>query len=201
MIKAILFDFGGVLVRTEDQGGRRVWEQRLGLGERALSKLVFDGEAARQATLGRGTSAEVWAHVGQTLGLDAAQLAACQADFWRGDALDTQLVDLLRRLRPRYKTAILSNAWSDAREAFTRQFGLGAVVDDIIISAEEGVAKPDARIYQIAAVRLGVQPAECVFVDDFAENVAGARAAGMRAIHYTAGMDMAAALRAEGVAV
>ena len=55
----------------------------------------------------------------------------------------------------------------------------------MIISAEMGVMKPDARIYQVALEKLGVLPSESVFLDDFPENVTGARAVKMHAIHFT----------------
>ena len=55
----------------------------------------------------------------------------------------------------------------------------------MIISAEAGAMKPDARIYQIALENLGVAPAEFVFLDDFQANVEGARVVGMAAIHFT----------------
>jgi putative hydrolase of the HAD superfamily len=201
MIKALLFDFGGVLVRTEDWSGRRRWETRLGLAERALDAAVFNSEVARRASRGEGTVAEVWADVARALRLDAEQLDECRRDFWAGDKLDLALVALIQSLRPRYKTAILSNAWNDARENFTRLFGLDRAFDQMIISAEEGVTKPDPRAYRLAAERLGVQPEEVVFVDDFIENVNGARAVGMRAIHYRPGLDVRAALASLGVAV
>lgn len=201
MIKAVIFDFGGVIVRTEDTAGRRRWEERLGLEPKALDALVFDCDAAVAATLGQAPESEVWAHVARTLRLDDEQLQACQADFWGGDRLDTDLLALIRSLRPRYKTGILSNAWSRAREAFTQRFGLDQAVDDILISAEEGISKPDPRIYQLAADRLGVRAEEAVFVDDFAHNVEAARAVGMQGVHYRAGMDVRAALEALGVEI
>jgi epoxide hydrolase-like predicted phosphatase len=55
----------------------------------------------------------------------------------------------------------------------------------MIVSAEVGVMKPDARIYRIALEKLGVAPAEAVLLDDFPKNVEGARAVGMAAIHFT----------------
>jgi putative hydrolase of the HAD superfamily len=201
MIKALIFDFGGVLVRTEDWSGRRRWETRLGLAERALDAAVFNSQVSRRASRGEVTVAEVWADVARALKLDAAQLDECRRDFWAGDKLDVDLVALVASLRPRYKTAILSNAWNDARENFTRLFGLDRAFDQMIISAEEGVTKPDPRAYLLAAERLGVQPEEAVFVDDFIENVEGARAVGMQAIHYQPGLDVRAALAALGVAV
>jgi epoxide hydrolase-like predicted phosphatase len=199
-IRAVLFDLGGVLVRTEDAAGRRKWEAQLGLAEREVDRLVFDCDAAIRATMGEAPAEAVWEHVGKWLKLDGAQLVDFQRDFWSGDRLDLELVSLLKSLRPRYKTAILSNAWSNARESFTQMFHLDEIVDLIIISSEERLAKPDARLYQRAALRLGVAPVEAVLVDDFVANVEGARAAGMQAIHYQPEMDVRGELEKMGIA-
>jgi len=134
--------------------------------------------------VGRATEADIWQHVADTFSLDDETLGQLMRDFWSGDQLDTELVEFVRSLRPRYRTAILSDAWPGVRDVFTQVFGLDAVVDEIIISAEEGIAKPDPRIFRIAAERLGVRPQEAIFVDDRPENVLGARAVGMRAIQF-----------------
>jgi putative hydrolase of the HAD superfamily len=134
--------------------------------------------------VGRATEADVWQHVADTFSLDDETLGQLIRDFWSGAQLDTELVEFVRSLRPRYRTAILSDAWPGVRDVFTQVFGLDAVVDKIIISAEEGIAKPDPRIFRIAAERLGVRPQEAVFVDDRPENVQGARAVGMRGIQF-----------------
>ncbi len=184
LIRAVIFDMGGVILRTESQEGRRKWESRLGLKERGLSDAVFGSEASARATTGQGMDADVWKSVASVFHLNDVQLEELQRDFWSDDRVDATLVQFLRDLRPRYKTAILSNAWFGAREAISNKFGLGTVVDVIVISAEEGIAKPDARIYRIAAERLGIQPTEAVFVDDMAENVATARVVGMRGVQF-----------------
>ncbi len=199
MIKAIVFDFGGVLVRTEDPAGRRQWEARLGLGQGELDHLVFHSDVALRATVGDATDAAVWEHVAATLKLAAEQMAAFQADFWAGDKLDQDLVALIASLRPGYQTAILSNYWSNGRELIARTYGLEQAVDVIIISSEERLAKPDPRLYQRVAERLGVQPGEIVLVDDFIANVEGAQAAGWQTIHYRAGLDVRAELGQLGV--
>jgi putative hydrolase of the HAD superfamily len=180
----VIFDFGDVLFRTEDPSGHRKWEQRLGLPEGGLTSIVFESEVANRSMVGEATEADVWEHVAATFDLNDEHLRELWRDFWSGDRVDAELVRFLGGLRPRYKTAILSNAWPGAREVFTQVLGLGDVVDEMIISAEEGVAKPDARIYHIAVGRLGVQPEETVFVDDMAENVQGARAVGIRSIQF-----------------
>jgi len=183
-IRAVIFDMGGVILRTESQAGRRKWEQRLGLKERGLSDIVFGSEASARASIGLGTEADVWKNIASVFHLSGDQLQELERDFWADDRIDAALVEFIRGLRPRCKTAILSNAWSGARAAISNEFGLGAAVDAIIVSAEEGIAKPDARIYHIAAERLGVLQAEAVFVDDMAENVDAARAVGMRGVQF-----------------
>ncbi len=184
-IRAVIFDFGSVLVQLEDPSGRQEWEERLGLAEGELAELVFASEVAARASVGQLPEAAVWEHVAATFGLDDAQLRQLRRDFWAGDRLDAELVAFVRSLRPRYKTAILSNAWGGARQMFAQVYGLGDAVDTMVISAEEGVAKPHPRIYHIAVERLDMRPEEAVFVDDMAKNVEGARAVGMRGVHFT----------------
>ncbi|MDH7489731.1 MAG: HAD family phosphatase [Anaerolineae bacterium] len=183
-VQAVIFDMGGVLLRSESESGRRKWEQRLGLAEGELAAIVFNSPVSQKATVGLATDEDVWAHVASRLGLDDETLRQLRRDFWSGDRADAELAGFLRSLRPRYKTAILSNAWPGARKALTERWGLADAVDEMIISAEEGVAKPDPAIYHIALQRLGVRPAEAVFVDDMAANVEAARALGMYAVQF-----------------
>ena len=154
-IRAVIFDFGGVLVRTEDAGGRRKWEQRLGLPLGEMERLVFGSELTGQSMVGRATQTDIWRHIGARFGLDDETLLQVRRDFRSGDRVDGELVQFLRGLRTRYKTAILSNAWPGARRMFVEYFGLGEAVDDFIISSEEGIAKPDARIYHVALATSG----------------------------------------------
>ena len=185
MIKGIIFDIGGVLIRTHDQSYRRKWETRLGLEPGGAARLIFDSDLGRQAQVGRVTLREVWAWAGELLGLSADELAAFERDFWAGDRLDRDLIRYIQGLRVRYRTAFLSNAWQRDGRAMAEELGLADCFDAYVVSAEVGVAKPDPRIYHITLERLDVLPAEAVFVDDFIENVEAARRIGMQAIHFT----------------
>jgi putative hydrolase of the HAD superfamily len=98
--------------------------------------------------------------------------------------VDYELVDYIRALRPKYRTALLSNAWDNLRSVLTDTWKIADAFNCLTISAEEGIMKPDAQIYQIALDRAGVAPDEAVFVDDFAHNIQGARAVGMHGIHF-----------------
>jgi len=77
------------------------------------------------------------------------------------------------------RLGVITNNGPEVRRWLQDQFDLADLVDVVVISGEEGIAKPDARVYRIAAQRLGVSVNECVFVDDRPDNVDGATAAGM----------------------
>lgn len=199
IIRAVIFDVGGVLVRTRDHAGRQAWEARLGLGAGEAEAIVLNSEMGRRAQRGEITTAALWAWVAERLGL-GDDLDAFRRDFWRGDAVDEALVGLIRRLRPRYQLAIISNA-SDSLLPTLSEYGLAEKFDLIVGSAAEGVMKPHPEIYRRALARLGRAPQEAVFIDDAPANVAGARAVGMAAIHFTPGIDLEGELRRLGVAV
>jgi len=98
------------------------------------------------------------------------------------EQLNTELAQFVSDLRPDYMIATICNGGS--REAVNRKFRLGELVDLMLFDGEEGVAKPDARIFQLALTRLGVQPHEVVFVDDQERNVEAARRLGMYTVHF-----------------
>jgi HAD superfamily hydrolase (TIGR01509 family) len=183
-IRAVYFDLGGVIVRTGDREPRTKLAERLGMTYEELAKAVFENESSLRASLGAVSPHEHWADVIQHLGLPPSEADSVQREFFAGDSLDLDLINFIRSLRPKYRTGLLSNAWSDMREYLVGQ-KIDDAFDQLIISAEVGIMKPDARIYQLALQKLGVTPAEAVFVDDFTVNVEGARAVGMHAIQFT----------------
>jgi epoxide hydrolase-like predicted phosphatase len=183
-IKAVIFDFGGVMVRTIDPSGREKWEKILGLSRGELAQQVFDSEVSTQAQLGLVPQDAVWQHVAELHHLNPQDLQQLQEDFWSGDRLDMELVEFLRSLRPSFKTAILSNAWDGARRRFREEYRVEDAVDLIVISAEEMMAKPDPQIFALIARRMGILPEEAIFLDDFPVNIQAARKAGFNAVLF-----------------
>lgn len=98
------------------------------------------------------------------------------------EQLNPRMLQLLKRLHPRYQLATICNGGS--REAMNRKFRLGKLVDLMVFDDEEGVSKPGERIYQLTLARLNMQPNETVFVDDKAENIEAARHLGMHTVHF-----------------
>ena len=183
-LKAAIFDFGGVLVRTSDWTLRRRWETELGLVPGQSEDIVFGKETAYGCQIGIVSDADHWRWVQQRLCLSEENVVRFRRDFFASDYLDGDLVAYIDRLHARFHVGLLSNASSNAREFFARQYDLLGHFDSVTISAEEGVMKPDARIFQIALGRAGVRADEAVFVDDALANVEAARALGMQAVHF-----------------
>jgi epoxide hydrolase-like predicted phosphatase len=94
---------------------------------------------------------------------------------------EPSMLDVVRDLRRGgIKTALVSNSWGFSYPRET----LGDLFDELVISGEVGIRKPDPEIYLLAARTLGVPPGACVFVDDLAENIRGAAAVGMIGVHH-----------------
>jgi epoxide hydrolase-like predicted phosphatase len=181
-IQAIIFDVGNVIVREGVPTRRLEWEQRLGLAPGELTRLVNASEPAAHAASGEVSERQVWQTIGAQLGLADSQIGELQRDFWACEQLDTTLVAFIQNLRPRYKIAILSNAWSDARFFHNTKYQMNTWVDTAVYSAEVKLLKPDPRIYQLVLDQLNLPASECVFVDDKPANIQAAQALGMMTV-------------------
>lgn len=128
------------------------------------------GPAAwRGGSIGTISEEDVQRAITERLGLDGERRAEFMADIWReylGTA-NTELIEYARQLRPRYRTAIISNSFVGAREREQAAYGFEDLVDEIVYSHECGMSKPDPGIYALTCERLGVEPAQMVFLDDY----------------------------------
>jgi len=184
MIKAVIFDLGGVILRTVDQGPRQALAARLGVSPHDLYHEVFSSDSARLATLGKISTADHWETISKPLHLTAEELPGAVQQFWDGDRLDRSLLASIRSLRRQYRTGLLSNAFDNLRGLMENEWKIANAFDELIISAEVGLMKPDHRIYLLALERLHVIPGEAIFVDDVGENVDAARWVGLRGVQF-----------------
>ena len=182
-IKAVFFDLGGVILRTEDPEPRTKLAESLALTYTEIDRLVFENESSKKASLGFINETQHWMNVAESLSQPESEVDHLRTEFFAGDVVDADLVALIRSLRPARKVGVISNAWSGMREWMDAR-NIGDAFDDMVISAEIGFAKPDPRIYQAALQNLNVDPGESVFLDDLLRNVEAARKVGMYAIHF-----------------
>ena len=184
MIKTVIFDLGGVLVRTEDRLPRQLLAEKFGMTYEEMDSLVYGSPSSKEAGEGKISAEQHKETVLKTLGLPLDSFKSFGDEFWRGDRLDKKLVEFIEGLRGEYTTALLSNAWDDLRPLLVNLWKIDGIFDHIFISAEVKLAKPDPRIYQHVISELQQDPSEMIFVDDFIENVKAAKAEGLHAIHF-----------------
>jgi len=198
-IEAILFDWGGVLIDDPGPGLMDYCAKALGVD--------VDGYVAAHKRHGepfqKGEISEVvfWHRVCGDLERPAPEVASLWGAAFRAVySPRREVFDLARQLRETgYKTALLSNTEMAAMEFFG-ELGYD-MFDTLVFSCAEGTFKPERRIYEITAQRLGVDSERCVFVDDRQAFVDGAVAAGMSGVLYRDFRQVCQALREHGVAL
>jgi epoxide hydrolase-like predicted phosphatase len=187
-IQAVIFDFGGVLYHLPDRSWIRRWRRVLGLkDESALMTMIASPNESKllmDIMVGNLQEEEMWNQFAADFRIRPELMQRIRRGFMSKRRLNQQLADYLSSLREKYITAILSNAGSEARRIFVEVYQFHKIVDEMIISAEERVAKPDRRIYEIAAEKLNIQPDEAIFVDDLPENIEAANDFGMHGILF-----------------
>ncbi len=183
-IRAVIFDFGGVLVRMVDDRPRQQLASQLGVTLSRLDELVFSSLSAQQASRGEITVDMHWEEVRKALHIEPEAMPAFLDKYWSADDVNWELLDYIRKLKPAYKIGLLSNAWDNLRQTMHERWHIDGLFDELVISAEVKMVKPDPRIFHLALERIACLPAESIYVDDMEENVMAARREGLLAIHH-----------------
>ncbi|HQN05314.1 MAG TPA: HAD family phosphatase [Anaerolineaceae bacterium] len=184
-IQAIIWDMGGVLLRTENRQPRNELAQSVDISYKELDQLVFASASALQAEIGAIEDKEHWQNVASVLSLSSTDLPQFIENFWSGDELDLQLLGWISSLRNQHKIGLLSNAWKGTRATLLTKYP--QFLDPFhaaIFSAEVGIRKPAAQIFALILEKLNVEADKALFVDDFAANIDGAHAAGLQVVQF-----------------
>jgi putative hydrolase of the HAD superfamily len=207
-LQAVLFDYGGVL-RDDDRSGwdavdqaralarGTLWSAFHDIPEYQLSRRgAIDADAFRSAIRGR---------LAVTTGDEASAegaLTALERYLAGVPPIDAAMRALVERLRAagRVKLGVLSNASRGWTERL-RARGVADLFDDVVVSADVGLAKPDPEVFRLAARRLGVEPAACLMIDDQPQHLESARGAGLHTHLFERARlgALVARLEAEGV--
>jgi putative hydrolase of the HAD superfamily len=208
-LQAVIFDYGGVL-RGD---GREEWDTvdaAAGLPPGTLWAAWHDIPEYRLSRAGAIDGVEFRAAIHRALmptAGDAARaeavLAALEAHLAGLPPIDPDMRALLARLRAvrGLELGLLSNANRGYSERL-RARGVTDFFDDVVVSGDVGLAKPDPAVFRLAAERLGVAPATCLMIDDQAQHLRGAATTGMRTHRFGPPRGLAALvarLDAEGV--
>ncbi len=200
-IKAIFFDFGGVIARL-DREQTRALEERYGLPRGGLLDALYGIPQWREAETGRLPEEEwlraVLRRLEEMAGRPIPQIQSDWQVVWR--QLDEEVLALVRRLRQRYLVGIISNSTPRLERDILQANGIHDLFQIVVNSSRVGIAKPDPAIFRVAAERAGLPPEACVHIDDLLQNVQGARQAGFWAILHRGDVETTVlALRGLGV--
>ncbi|MEE4113480.1 MAG: HAD family phosphatase [Desulfobacteraceae bacterium] len=185
MIKAMLFDFGLVISTPRPTACFHAYERDLGLARDSINRIMFDGPAWQDALMGRLTMQAYWRAIGPSLGLARQrQIDAFQRRYYGDESVNPDVLGLIRSLHGNFGLAVLSNH-PPGLDQWLIDWGIRDLFDVVYCSGDEGRAKPDPAVYHATLDRLGVRPAEAVFIDDTAGHVTAARALGIHGIVFS----------------
>lgn len=199
-LKAVIFDLGGVLI---DWDPRYLYRPLFGPDVDAMEDFL-----ARvcppdwNRTLDAGVPFDQAVAQRQREFPEHAELIALWKDGWSqmlGDSIPGS-VEILAELRRRGHRLIALTNWSaETFPVARRRFEFLRWFEDIVISGEERLAKPDPRIFRLALERNGLEARATVFIDDLPSNVETAMAMGIDAVHFQDAAALREALERRGL--
>src|SRR6478672_5135357 len=185
-VEAVVFDLGNVLIRWDPHPAIAA-----SVGPDAATRFLADQEFDFLAWNHAQDAGRSW-EVGEAAAIDShphwePAIRAYRSNFAAslvGALHDT--VDILRELHAAGTPLFALTNWSaELFPVALERFDFLALFDDIVVSGQVGVAKPDPAVFAVLERRIGHRLDRTVFIDDSPVNVAAARAAGMDAIAFT----------------
>ena len=196
MIKAVVFDFGNVICRFDNNLFlERISNYTEKSVERVGELIYEESDLPRRHETGLMSGEEFYEEVVKLCGLKDISMEGFRAAFTDIFTPIKTTFELIRRLKPNYKLGLLSNT-----SQWDFEYGIKAMgevfdlFDSVSVSCEVGVMKPDERIFEDALGKLGQAAEECVYVDDLEEFVKAARAMGFYGIQYIGYEDLVESL-------
>jgi glucose-1-phosphatase len=183
-IEAIIFDMGGVFLKTVDAKPRNAMAQRFGTTRVDLESIIFSSSTSLLSETGEISDKEHWETVLQKFDQPAEDYLKIYDEYFSGDAIDKALLDYAISLKKNYSVGLLSNAWTNARILLEERFHFINKFKVSLFSYEVGLRKPDPKIYLKMIEMMGTQPENALFIDDLAENINGAISVGLQSIQY-----------------
>lgn len=198
--RGLLVDYGGVMTTNLFDSFRSFCELE-GLEPETIGRRFRDDPACRALLIeletGRLPEEEFEPQFAEHLGVAPDGLID---RLFAGSAPDEAMVEAVRAARAAgVRTGLVSNSWGTRRYDRTR---LAELFDGVVISGEVGIRKPAPEIYGMGARSIGLEPADCVFVDDLPFNLGPPAELGMATVHHTSSEQTIAELeRLLGVAL
>lgn len=197
---ALLFDLGRVVIDIDFSKAVACWAEHAGCAPNQIVARFVHDETYHHHERGHVSDAAFFANLRGLLGIsitDAQFLEGWNAIFV-GEV--PGIAPLLARASAKLPLYVFSNTNRPHVEYFSKQYAdLLGHFRELYLSSSIGLRKPDAEAFDHVIASMGVPAERIVFFDDLAENIEGARARGLTAVHVTSPTDVGDALRALGV--
>jgi putative hydrolase of the HAD superfamily len=198
---AVIFDLDGVIRDWNDTEMSEV-ESAFGLVPGTILAVAFSDDLGPASMTGRLTYREWMDEIRRRVIDTHGGSVAGALDEWEANVglVDTEMLDVVRTVRRQSRVALLSNATTRLRSDL-HKLDLLDELDVIFNTAEIGIAKPDPEVFHHVLGELGVDATQALFIDDLADNVAGARAVGITAHQHVERRSTVEFLRAQGLSL
>lgn len=192
-IRAILFDFGGVIAEEGFYDGLKQIALEQGLNPEPLPQLGVDAMYASGYVIGHGSEQAFWRQLRRSAGIKGRDVDLREQILSRFQVRDWSLKLVGKLHTAGYRTALLSDHtdWLDRLDAET---GFMQHFDRVFVSYRLGKGKRDASLFDEVTDALGIHPSQAVFIDDNPGHVERANSRGLHAILYLGHNELVAAL-------
>ena len=200
MIKAIVFDIGGVVILPESlKHITQHFSKVTGISETIIEPLVH--KYWDKWKIDDIDEKQFYSGIIKELGIKEDYRKKMRIDESKIKHPDQKIIGMIQKLRKKYKIISLSNNVREWFEKTIINYDLLGLFDSMISSYEVKKAKPDREIYEIMLKKTGFKPDECVFIDDQQKNFAIPKKMGMKTIHYKNYNQLFEELRSLGVEI
>lgn len=197
-IKAIVFDFGSVIAKTDRQKISDYISQSFNISEEESAKALLGLKENRQND---GAEMDYWLKFAKLKKKKLPDDWLLRLNEVRFNALEEVpgMVNLVKCLKKQgYQTALLSNV-RKSQAQIKRKLGFYDLFHPVLLSYETGFRKPDPKAYKLLLKKLNLPPEQVFFIDNKVENVTAAKSLGMDAIQFVSPEQLIEALKQRGL--
>lgn len=180
MIKAVLFDYAGVISPTKNNYIFALENsKRFGLSPKELMQMTYENWA--ETAIGKQKCSIFWGQIAKKLKVEPEELRRLVIETF---PVDKRMVDIIRKTKKNYMTVLFSNQIEDWLEKVIDDNKLRNIFNFFVNSYNVGARKPDKKIFLEALKVTSSKPEEVLFVDDSFENIEAAKQMGINTIRF-----------------
>jgi putative hydrolase of the HAD superfamily len=184
LIKAIIFDIGGVVINDDFISYAKRFTKKSGLMEKEIYKAVLGSPEWRLCFKGKLSEKDAWSVIRKKY--LPPEIADEIRSTWKEILIPMKAtMELIKKLKAGYRIYALSNVDSDCAKHIIKKYKkIYGLFDGCVFSCNVGMAKPEKSIYLCTLKKFGLNPKECIFIDNQPENLPPARELGMKAVRF-----------------